>query len=285
MIDNLIFEGGGALGVAYVGAIEQLGDRINSARRYAGTSVGAIIATALACGANYAFIDEQLKSLDISKLATYSLLRAPWNLYQYYGLSDGAELTKWFRAFIIALVDDENITFRALWDRTGRELIITGTSLRPINGACAHYFTHRTYPDMPIITALRITTCVPGLFQPVKWMNEYWVDGGVLNNYPIEIFHENGELLPRTVGLMLMTRRNDMLDVPPVSSFTGYLYCLMSCYFNQGQKTYIEPEDWTRTIKIKCGKNSAMNFETVQRDQLITAGRDAAQNFIIKHSM
>jgi len=285
IVDNLVFEGGGALGVAYVGALDQLGDKINNVKRYAGSSVGAIVATALAAGADKAFIDDQLRSLDIAKLGAFSLLYAPWNLYKYYGLSDGNMLAEWFKKFLTTLTGNHEITFMELFKRTGKELIITGTSIRPINGKCAHYFDYQTQPNMPVITALRITTCVPGLFRPIKWVDEYWIDGGVLNNYPIEVFHLNGELMPNTIGLMLMTRKEDMLDIPPVKSFIDYVYCIMSCYYNQGQKTYIEAGDWEVTIKINCGKNTAMNFKNVNREALIAAGRDAVKKFIIKRQL
>ena len=50
---NLVFEGGGVKGIAYVGALEVLDDRgiLSDIGRVAGTSAGAITATLLALGA------------------------------------------------------------------------------------------------------------------------------------------------------------------------------------------------------------------------------------------
>ncbi len=47
---DAVFEGGGAKGVAFVGAVEVLKEKGHSIRRYVGTSAGAITATLLAAG-------------------------------------------------------------------------------------------------------------------------------------------------------------------------------------------------------------------------------------------
>jgi NTE family protein len=47
---DLVFEGGGAKGAAFVGAIQEFERRGHTARRYIGTSAGAITATLMAAG-------------------------------------------------------------------------------------------------------------------------------------------------------------------------------------------------------------------------------------------
>src|SRR5262245_20061678 len=47
---DLVFEGGGAKGIAFVGALEVLADKGHHAARYIGTSAGAITATLCAAG-------------------------------------------------------------------------------------------------------------------------------------------------------------------------------------------------------------------------------------------
>ncbi len=50
MLYDLVFEGGGAKGSVFVGAMEEFAKRGHTARRYVGTSAGAITATFLAAG-------------------------------------------------------------------------------------------------------------------------------------------------------------------------------------------------------------------------------------------
>ena len=64
---NIAFEGGGVLGVAYIGALYELDKRgiLANLHGFTGSSVGSIMAAALACNADMGFIERRLKSLDI----------------------------------------------------------------------------------------------------------------------------------------------------------------------------------------------------------------------------
>ena len=64
---NLVFEGGGVLGVAYLGVIEVLADKniLEKITRVGGTSAGSIVA--LLIGLNYSVdeIKKELRELDL----------------------------------------------------------------------------------------------------------------------------------------------------------------------------------------------------------------------------
>ncbi|WP_243633289.1 patatin-like phospholipase family protein [Paenibacillus xerothermodurans] len=47
-------------------------------------------------------------------------------------------------------------------------------------------FASSNTPKM--IDAVRISMSLPLFFQAVKWENDYYVDGGVLMNYPVRMF-------------------------------------------------------------------------------------------------
>ena len=58
---------------------------------------------------------------------------------------------------------------------------------------CHHY---KSNPTMKIKFAVRISITVPIIMEPVKWGNDYLVDGGLLCNYPLSYFDIEG--LPNT---------------------------------------------------------------------------------------
>ncbi|MFI4938240.1 MAG: patatin-like phospholipase family protein [Candidatus Berkiellales bacterium] len=67
-------------------------------------------------------------------------------------------------------------------------------------------------PEMPVSKAVRMTMCYAGGFAPVKHEGEYYVDGGIANNYPMEIFDEeqflthginDAKVNPCTLGLLM----------------------------------------------------------------------------------
>lgn len=66
-----------------------------------------------------------------------------------------------------------------------KELYLTGTRL---SDASLKVFSAESDPDMPILDAVRITMSFPGGFMPVKYQGDYYADGGIADNYPMQIF-------------------------------------------------------------------------------------------------
>lgn len=65
--------------------------------------------------------------------------------------------------------------------------------------------SHHTHPEMPLFTALQMTTAVPVLFKPVKYKDDYYVDGGLLSNYPLEQCIERGVSIKDILSIYLKT--------------------------------------------------------------------------------
>ena len=74
MIKNLVFKGGGVLGIAYVGVIEVLEQKqiLQQIQSIAGTSAGAIIATLLSLKYNAAEVFNVLQSTDFNSFGDNS---------------------------------------------------------------------------------------------------------------------------------------------------------------------------------------------------------------------
>ena len=62
------------------------------------------------------------------------------------------------------------------------------------------HFNHETYPEMQVLKAIRISTSIPFFYEPVNFEENLYVDGGIDNNFPIEIFDEN---LDETLAILL----------------------------------------------------------------------------------
>jgi len=68
--ENLIFEGGGAKGIAHIGALKGLAERgyLDGLRRVGGTSVGAITAALVALGCSPRELEGIIASIDLEKV-------------------------------------------------------------------------------------------------------------------------------------------------------------------------------------------------------------------------
>ena len=89
-INTLVFEGGGTYGLAYSGALKELQKRIdfNNIQYVCGTSVGALIAFAIASGLKPEHVEDVVSKFRIAILLRTPgiLLRMPWNAIVNYGL-------------------------------------------------------------------------------------------------------------------------------------------------------------------------------------------------------
>lgn len=280
---NLVLEGGGALGVAICGALEELHVRgfLAGIKNFAGSSAGSIIAGAMACGASFNFILDELTKADFGSFLDYgNKLYAAYNMYYYNGICPGDVFENWYGGVIEKLTGDANITLKSIHKKYGGRLVITGTSL---NTRTVKYFDYRNTPDIPLKKLVRISTSIPGVFIPVEYAGDKWVDGGVLDNYPIRAFHRNthnnDKINPKTLGLMLLTA-SETAAYPPVIGIKSYVESLLGIYMSQTQKMYLDPQDWARTVKIPCGNVSGFNFyiDEKTKEGLLDCGRKAVRD-------
>ncbi|HRE31191.1 MAG TPA: patatin-like phospholipase family protein, partial [Candidatus Berkiella sp.] len=93
-----------------------------------------------------------------------------------------------------------------------KEIFITGTKM---SDASLRIFSSESEPSMSIADAVRITMSFPGGFIPVKYKDEFYVDGGIAGNYPMQIFDQEKYLShglndaavnPCTLGILVDSR-------------------------------------------------------------------------------
>ncbi|WP_373665323.1 hypothetical protein SPSIL_039130 [Sporomusa silvacetica DSM 10669] len=193
---NLVFEGGGVKGIAYVGALQVLSEKgiLDNIERVGGSSVGAI--TALLVGLNYH--PEEIKDI-FSKLDFRNFLDDSWGIirevqrlvYQY-GWYKGDFFYNWVSSIIAAKVGNADATFTDVFDlrQTNKyqDMYFTGTNL---STGFSEVFSYETTPDMSIAEAVRISMSVPLFFTAVRDKRDHlYVDGGLLDNYPIRLFDQ-----------------------------------------------------------------------------------------------
>lgn len=193
-IENLTFEGAGIFGITYIGALSILESRkiLKNIKRYSGSSSGAIIATLLSIGYSLTELEKLLTETKWSTFLDTSCCCGIFNFFNIYGFNKGKSKEKWFKKIIKNKSGYDNLTFKQIYDLYNKELYICAINLnheKPI------YFSYKYSPNMPVWLALQMSTCFPYIFSPIKYKNEYYIDGGVMENYPIEIFDDKHKSL------------------------------------------------------------------------------------------
>ena len=174
---GLVLSGGAARAFAHLGVLEELEAAGVTVDRYAGTSMGAIIAGLAATGRDVAAVDATIYEYFIRSnptsdytLPSRGLIRGRRTLAALQGAFGGQlveELPHEFRCVSVDLLER-----RPVVHRRGPLADVVGCSLR-----------------------------VPGLYAPVVYDGSLHVDGGVLDNLPVATLrHDDGPLIAVTVG-------------------------------------------------------------------------------------
>ena len=113
---------------------------------------------------------ENIIQMDMSRL-----FRAEKSIASYQGLQEFLEkrTVEKFQHYF---------TLSQLRDRTGKTLIC---STYNITQKRIEYLSPDTHPDLPCITAIRMSSSLPFLFEPFVYMNSIYLDGGVYDDFPL----------------------------------------------------------------------------------------------------
>jgi NTE family protein len=187
---NLIFEGGGVKGIAYVGALKVLEKKgiVSNIRRVGGTSAGAINATLIALGFTNAEQRNVLWNLDFKNFMddTWGVVRDIQRLIDKYGWYKGDFFHEWISGHVKKKLGDPYATFQDLREAKRPDLYVYGTNLSTHFG---EVFSIEHTPVMRIADAVRISMSIPLFFTAIRnARNDVYVDGGVLLNYPVQLF-------------------------------------------------------------------------------------------------
>ena len=190
---NLVFEGGGVRGIAYVGALEVLDNEgiLKNIKRVAGTSAGAMVAVLVGLNYTASEISEVLWSLNFQKFLddSFGCARDFDRLINEYGWYKG----DFFRNLMADLIKDKTgngeATFKDLAKaKKYRDIYLIGADL---STGFSKVFCNDKTPNVKVADAARVSMSIPLFFRAVNGINNdghIYVDGGLLDNYPIKVF-------------------------------------------------------------------------------------------------
>jgi predicted acylesterase/phospholipase RssA len=222
--DTLVFKGAGIKGISYIGVIryyEEIGH--NQIKVYSGSSSGSFISLMAILGYTSSemlseFVQTTCAELlgNINSSSIPNLTRTIWTGWRLFGMTDGKAFEEKIKMYIEKKTKNPLITFLELYQLTGKTLIVTGTCL---NTDKVEYFNWRDTPNFPVYKAIRISQTLPPIISPViltikrelnveniycddellysnqvisdflpetDTFEKWYVDGGLLDNYPIE---------------------------------------------------------------------------------------------------
>lgn len=320
---NLVFEGGGVKGIAYVGALEMLQEKkiLNKINRVAGTSAGAIVAVLLGVGYSYEEIKDVLWKLDFKNFLddSWGLIQDTKRLIEKYGWYKGDFFRKWMGDLIKAKTGNSESTFADIAamkkDKGFLDIYLIGTNL---STGFSEIFSNEHTPRYCIADAARISMSIPLFFASKRnFRNDVYVDGGLLDNYPIKIFDRtkyvrknlertsyyekvNAKITnsarkiadyvfnKETLGFRLdskekiaMFRDNAEPPTRNIESFFDYSSALLNTLLDSQDNAHLHSDDWQRTIYIDTLGVKATDFSIPEKTKknLLKSGYDYAKSY------
>jgi predicted acylesterase/phospholipase RssA len=161
---------------------------LGAVRRIVGTSAGALIGFFFAIGMTVedvtAWLCRGLRGGALTELDLEGIV--PFVSMDALGIDGGERFAETFRDALRTskrFLGRDDVTFRELAEATGCDLVINVANLDIVR---TELLCAASTPDLSVIDALRMTTSVPCVFAPVLWNGHVYVDGGVLDNCPLE---------------------------------------------------------------------------------------------------
>lgn len=301
--NSLVCEGGGVMGYSYCGSFLELENKgiLNSIENYAGTSVGSLFVTLLVLGFTVDEIIMVKDQLDFSKINTSKNISFMFNLIFKRGGNDLNVMEKQIRR-IIEYKESSNITLKELYEKTGKELVIVTCCL---NKRTPLYLHHSQFPNVKLIEALLSSIAVPYIFKPRKYdflgQKDTYIDGGVVDNYPLWVFNDIGKLysgdlsnvnktlIPSTtLGLKILS--DIELHTPEMHNVRDNISGLYSLSKNimktislQIEREALSLSYFKQTIPIKNVTINAFDFKITKAEIkcLIELGKQAVQDYFV----
>jgi NTE family protein len=319
---NLVFEGGGVKGIAYVGAMKVLEKEniINNIKRVGGTSAGSINAVLFAAGFSNQQTLNVLKNLDFNdfKDDSWGVLRDMKRLKDEYGWYRGDFFREWIGDLLKKKTGSSNITFKALQEHTGKDLYVYASNVSTNYG---EIYSPEHTPRMRVVDAVRRSMSIPLFFRAVRDDREdVFVDGGVINNYPVKIFDrekylEDGNLIripkyyedenallsvkspksssyiynKETLGFRLdsgkeigVFRDGQEPRHNEIDHFLDYTMQLIKTVLAVQDSQHLHDDDWHRTVYIDTLGVGTTDFDLsdTRKMELVASGKKAAEDYL-----
>ena len=180
-----VLAGGSMFTVALVGAVSKLRFLLDKVILWCCTSGGAILGMLYLLG----FTDEEMLDAMMNMNFTEcmpehsSKLMMVINFIQNGSLNDGQKIIEnKLRSMIKAKINQDTITFRELYHRYKKVLIMTTVN---ISVSKTWYLSIATTPDLDIIKAAMMSSALPLMWPAREYNNHLFIDGGVCDNFPI----------------------------------------------------------------------------------------------------
>ena len=273
----VVLSGGGAKGVAHISALKVIREVGIPIDYLVGTSMGSIVAGLSAIGYTPEQLDSMVRAQDWTYLLSDKVKRSEQNMAEKKvaetyvlslpmskkarkkaqgGLIQGINLNNLFQELTMGYHDSVHFNKLPIPFACVSEDIVDGTK----------YVFHQGI----LSTAMRSSMSIPGVFTPMRIDSMVLVDGGMIDNYPVDVARQMGADIIIGVDVQNNLKHADELKSTPE--------ILLQIIGLTGQRLYGENIKKTNVyIKVDVEGYSTYSFVPADMDSLMQRGLIAAE--------
>jgi len=213
IIKHIVIGGAGAAGFISYGVLQEAEKqhmwKLKNIQTFYGCSVGAYLVVALSLDYDWRTLDEffiERPWHDVFKYDLHCIAEA----FCKKGIYGRDVFEKMIHPLLLGKDLDVEITMQGFYEFTKKEIHIMIVNAHTLELVDVSYKTH---PDWPLFEVISASCALPVIFTPIKIGDNHYLDGGVLNNYPIHDCIRNGADSGEIMGINLETiTKENVLD-------------------------------------------------------------------------
>jgi NTE family protein len=290
-INKLVFSGGGVKGLVYIGVLKRIEELIVERNKeessvdfdefkckipkfnintICSVSVGSMFALIYLLKYSYVEILEEILKKNFKKLKDIKVL----NFVSTYGLDSGSGIIKWLETLMIKKGINPSITLSEFYKLTNVDFQIMATNL---NKYCYKKFNYKESPDLRVLDAIRMSISIPFIFSAVNYDNNIYVDGNLIDNYPIKEFDNLDNLL----GFKIVNNADVNNVNKNINDLESYILNIFKCYVSQKEKSTVKDEYKRCTVYINVENINSINIDITveEKYKLIEIGYKSVSDF------
>ncbi len=305
----VVLSGGGAKGLAHIGVLKVLEENSIPIDYVVGTSMGAIVGGFYAAG----YSPDEIEYIVQTEAFQDWVAGKPERGYNYYYHTKGKTASVFDFELVLDttlntyikpnIASDVSLNF-ALAEHLAQASQAANYNFNnlmvPFRAIAAEILTQQSVimKSGPLNEAVRASMSVPFIYRPIKVNNRYLFDGGIYNNFPVNVarkefnpdviiavnvsskvfdtypYNKDEELLSKSLLLMMLDKSDltqlndkDIYIEPNLQNYTGFDFPSAQAIIDSG---YVCAERKIAELKSKISRRSTCDTVAMERNQFMS---------------
>lgn len=274
--NTLILSGGGVNGLTHLGALKALEELniLKNIKTFCGISIGSIISLLIIIGYTPKDIFSVVMELDLNELKEFheNIINS---FLKDFGAMDNKKIFNIVEIFMKKREISPKITFLELYEKTKIKFIVNRSHL---NSSSSIFYDYENSPDICVLDIIKSSSTIPFIFNCVRENDDIYVDGGIANNFPINLFKDD---IDTTLGIFI---KNPIKYRKEITSLQDYCFSILQSCFNQMNNTMLKYNNNKNIIVLRPTTSSVdFSINNNQKENLFFHGYRQTLQFFHKN--